>query len=1461
MVRSESEALVSRPWAENRLAEWFHDGDAAPMMMIRGDPGSGKSSLLQQFGEAVPEERLLATISRAGDESDAFDSLSLLRSVIDSLTRLGVTARESIPMPQPGNVTVNMNVGEVNSGEAAGYVALMELTTAGGLLPVAERLVRAVPTDWRPLILIDAVDQAEDEDAVEFLEVTASLVRAAKGSGVRFLCASRRELPLVFDESCATNFNLTADAPKNGDLERYLTARFGHLEPSAQNRVVKAILGGADDNWLWAATNADSLESRIAEEGAVPEKIQMTAGLEGLYKDGVRRMRQRLGPSWASLGRQLLTAVSCALDEHLTITELRWITRADPVQIEDTARDCEPFLRRTKDGVRLFHPDFARWILADNVDGVTEEGGHLAVAQGFTELGRSAEWNSTATNAASRVIEHWCALLVLDPFSPSLQEHEEELGRILMDPGWVEQAGIGLDAIEQAALLAPTLRFPRTNLPLGTGLRVLQDSLTARLLVGREIASNFPAEKLDEFTELAKTPALGVRWLDREVQDHASVMMKTLWGRVVENRVTVARNDGELKAFVSAEFMLDSLSELDASKVNWLIHLTSELDVEQLDVLLEQLKEKVEGGDAEGRALRSSFLGGAHRVRAQRWATDDQRREVDYRLALDANREALVATPPEDELRLLFVIRVANGLRDLKQRTEEQLDELIDVQGELVVLRQTAEDGDWKHSSMLLADAYLERAARAEGEARNADMSLALEAYRKSVDSAKDGNDPRLLSFLVNLAGALLTLDVRSPAELDELVEVQDLILELRRSAGDPGWPQQINLLGAAYKERSELAERSSEERVEDMTRSLAAYREALAATPMGDSNRLFFAADLANCLLDLEDRSDDQLDELVEAQLEVCRLRREVEAEHLPGSLNFLGRAYKERGERADDPRERDTDLRRALAAHSEAFDTLDDDSEYRLAFAIDFANSLISVDRSDEELDRLIEVQREILDLHRKADGDWVPACFILGRALRERALRQDDAQARDENLRSAIRSLREAAAFGSPDKELQAQILIELSGALLDQHSHSDEELDELIATRQKTVELLAERGGDEWAVALNLLARAYQARSERGDDGEKGADLQLSVRGFRDALGRAPRGNRYRIAFAIDLANALRRVSERSREELNELISVQEELLKHYWQAGDPSWARAANVLGDAYRERSTLELGKVDPDSDDYRRAIVAYREAVLGTPANSQQKLVYLSDLSNALFGLEQRTDGELEELIAVQIELVRLRREADEEQWPLSANLLGDAYHERAERRGEELEPQIDDLLLAQNAYREALQAASKDSEHRLSFVVDLANTLRELKSRRSLSQTDELVEAQSELVELRRAADEPDWAKSSNLLGDAYAERATQRDDDVARAADLTLALKAYRDALETIAADDNQRLIFAIDVANTLVLRAIAAKDGGSRTVEEATSIVAGEVDHTRDAPEFTRLLPVLRVAFRRRDRWQA
>jgi tetratricopeptide (TPR) repeat protein len=1425
-----------------RIGAWLDDPNGPSLLLLRGDPGTGKSSVLLNVLQSDRARDVIASVSQAPGITGGFDALALIGSIVSGLTDRGIETGESMRIPVPTEVNINLNVGSV-SDSASVTAAALSFSTAGGALPVAERLVRRVLPDSHAVIVIDALDQAEDELADEFLSVVAAVHRAAVGTGVRILCSSRRPLPLAFDDRHATGFDLIADAPPDeDDLGAYLRQRFAFLDQASRDRVVDAIRGGAKQNWLWAATNADFLESEFAGGAQVPPSIPLTSGLEGLYRDGMRRIRLRLGQRWESRARPIVMALACAFDQHLSVDELRWITEGTTEEIDETAIACEPFVRRTPDGLRLFHPDFSRWLVSGNVTGLSEESGHLLVARGLSAMGRENGWPEQAADAAARVIDHWCAVLVLDPFSPSYSEHEAALQEVLTDPSWVKRTSVGLDAVQQAGQVAPGLRFPGSGVSLATGIAILGDAPSAQLLLGSRLSRGLDQEAIDEFDSLRPTPALAFRWLSEQIPDLSSASLQILWGGALAGNFAFERVNGRLQAFLTAEWVLAAPTSDDQDRELLLAELLGHVAPSALGAVIDGL-ESVTAGDRDGSPLQTWLLGVAYRERARR-SDDQDERASDHRRALAAFRRALGATPPDARSRLVYLIDTANELLKIQEPTRAELDELVELEREVIETRRAAGNDDWSHSARLLGQVYLDRAQLGDGAEADTDREAALETFRSALTAAGPDGEARL-GIAITLGNALMSLDERTEQQIDELIELHTEIVEGLRRRGLNDWPAVMRLLGHAYLERAE----QFGDRGDDYRTALKAYRTALAGAPRDD--RRSFAIPLANALLHLEDATDVELDELVHVQTEILETERRDPSPNHPTAAKLLGDAYATRAERRADRDAADADRRRAADAYREAVAVTPAEDEVRPVFLSLIADTLLALDeRTAEEIEELIDLARELLasDLGPKT----AIVANVLGDALAERGESQGDPAAAEADARQALEAYRQALQSGADDAERRLGFMFSAANALMTLPRRTDAELSELIDLEIRIIDEQRRVGDEDWTASEMVLASAYGERSElqaAADDGDR--DKRLGLEAWRRALEGTPPATERRLEIAVRMSAALTALDERTDDEIEELLGLQREVFSAGRDVAGVPWPRLAQTLGTAYRERAGRREGA--EREDDLRAALDVFRLALAASPASSAERSDLMIEVANTLLGLAQRTAVELDALITAQSAILAEQRALAVEHWPIAAKLLGDAYRERAAR-----DERTEDRIEALAAYRLALSGTSPDDDFRMVCTIEVANALIALK-RRTDVETDELITLQREILDHRRAAGDARWPRVANVLGDIYMTRAAQREDERAREHDLERALDAYREALAATPPDSEERLTFAVDVANTMVVHAAVGRHGSRAIMQEATALVADALAAGKGDPVATsRLLPMLNAALQRHGR---
>jgi hypothetical protein len=1419
--------LSERDWAISRIHDWINASDTVPAFLIRGNPGSGKSTLLAQFLASLadiaqarnqPAPRVIATVLRHPAYQQPFDATRFLTDIVKGLADFA----PAIVVPQfavdsPPQINVSQNIGQAE--KVTGVVFELGISSLSGLLALAEQRVRATPKTERALFVIDALDQAEDEGADEFLRTVAAMVRAAEGTGVRILCASRTRIPIWLDPPKRLELDLVEDADDlDSELGEYLHKRFAFMKTAERGRVVDALLNGAQGNWLWASTNASALENEIATSKTVPSQISLSEGLSGLYSDEWRRIRRKISHhTTESQLKRVLGVVACSFTGSLGVTEIRWSTGIDPGDIKDLVHECEPFLAFDHSNkVRTFHPDFSRWLFQTDEVGLSEPSEHLRLARGLTSFGKATRWRQGAESYATQwVLNHWSSVLILDPFRPDAEILEEELSSIIADPDWGERAGSSIETIAQLGLVAPRIQFPGYRFPLLVGLRALQASPAVDRYTFCRVLQRLRDDEIDQLF-LAEEGRR--KWLEEHLPDFSSIISFALWGGLLAQRFHVTQTDGGVMVSLRASAILDALTS-SPGRIGPEGQLASQIgaDVSPQDrpALLDGLHALLARNPADWvmTAKVNRTLGQVHRQNSEEHSSGPLADELE--LAAAAYARAWQALPPGHDDRLTFAIDLSNTLRELPERSAEQLDLLIAAQTEIRDLRHSTQDPGWPGSADLLGDAYRERAqakADADGEARIADLTQALAGYTQAWQAVPSGHEDRL-TFAIDLANTLMDLPERSAAQLDLLITAQTEIRDLRRATEDPVWPRSADLLGDAYRARA-YTQTDPEARAADLTQALAAYTQAWEAIPPGHDDRLTFAIDLSNVLRDLPERSAAQLSLLITVQSAIRDLRQSADDPGWPISANLLGQAYRAYAEtRADTETDaRTADLTQAVAAHTQAWEAVPAGHDDRLTFAIDLANTLMELpNRSAEQLGLLITVQGEIRDLRRGTeDPGWPISANLLGDAYRERAQTQTDPEARTADLTQALAAYTEAWQAVPPGHDDRLILAIDVADTLRDLPERSAEQLDLLIAVQGEIRDLRHGFENPGWPRSANLLGDAYRGRARAQADADaRTADLTQALAAYTEAWQAVPPGHEDRLMFAIDLANTLMDLPERSGEQLDLLIAAQTEIRDLRQDAQDPGWPGSADLLGDAYRARAQT---KADTDSEartaDLTQAIAAYAQAWQAVPPGHDDQLTFAIDLANTLMELPELSAEQLELLIALGTGIRDRQRNVEDPAWPRSANLLGDTYRSRAETQTDAGARAVD-LLQALAAYAQAWQALPPGHDDRLTFAIDVADTLRDLPER-SAAQLDLLIAAQGEIRDLRQSAEDPGWPRSADLLGDAYRERAQAKadTDSDARTADLLQALAAYTQAWQAVPPGHDDRLMLAIDLANTLM-----------------------------------------------------
>lgn len=452
------DGIRERPDSLATMHRWLERG-SAPLLVVEGSPGTGKSSLLVSFLRSLdemPEVTIACAMVRDTRRADPFDAAALLRGVIA------------------------VDLDQVADPALADFLATSDLTLdPSRLLPLAERIIDARPADRPVVVVVDAVDQIEDANRHDLIEVLDRLVRQAPGTGFRFVMSSRRALPAGLPSTLGVGLKLQEDSDP-GVLAAELDHLLADLDAEDRPKVHGALLRGSAGSWLWACINARALVNESAD-GRVTWPLNLGEGIQSLWYDGMAGLSRRHGEAtYDEVVRPLLGCLAVSTEGRLGLEELRWVLGVPADRLAQIARQAEPFVVFDQHArvLRLCHPDLGRWILHDSRWGMPEADAHLRLASGLLRFGERTGWAPiTAGYAAPHVIEHFVAGISLDPFRPDRGEYVDQVGRLMGDTRRLSRVEDGFALVQAVATVA--LVTPEVAAPHGGDLTRVLASLQA----------------------------------------------------------------------------------------------------------------------------------------------------------------------------------------------------------------------------------------------------------------------------------------------------------------------------------------------------------------------------------------------------------------------------------------------------------------------------------------------------------------------------------------------------------------------------------------------------------------------------------------------------------------------------------------------------------------------------------------------------------------------------------------------------------------------------------------------------------------------------------------------------------------------------------------------------------------------------------------------------------------------
>lgn len=1481
---ADAAVYAPRPWLAARADRWLSARDQAPVLVLRGPAGSGKTRFLYSWAATARDSgRLGALISRdaQAEPADSFawpvlreQLLAMAGAPPDGPAADGGAA--ATPASQAAARTEQV-LGDLVVGCATDPVRDLETL----VLPALDRLPAGAPL----VIAIDGVDEAARSGRHDFLAVVASLashlsLATARRSGIgrcRLMITTRSEAPLDLGPAAEPAvIDLSEPDPADREAMRgYVQALLAEVDESRREQLASDI---ADQSGaIWAVPRY--LAEDAAADGAATGRPSDLVSLGQAYAASLDRARGRLGEDWDA-ARTLLGLVAAAQDIGTALPpEVAAGVLGDGGDSGSVVAGLGMLITTGPDGTLRFpHSDLGWWVIDGNAGESAVADAHDRLATALVELG-AADWREASPYCQRYAVPHALAAAELSAGKPArfakfvsrcLALFADE-DRLRADPDPLSWLG---HLASLSALCRADTRLAGATEPV-TGLAErLTDALVAR--VGLQLAVELSAEHAaeleaivgsgDEQRALAwvRTNAPGCRSLvsDEFVALFATVLAGARLPRD-EGASSARRADDyaqawrdtkrteHLDAAVTAwQEAVTQTADDDPQRTDRLIELANALidrvnTTEQpgdLDLLLETQRELAGQADLEGQAqaqAQAIYAATLHR----RWQRDPASHPDDLDAAVAAWDEALSRTTLDEPHRTGRLIGLADALGDRVNSAEQagDLDRLLAVWAEVAERDDLADHVADPGRSWAVCASWLVRSWQRDQAGRADDLDAAVTAWQMALRRAPHGH-PERTARLIGLADALgdrVRTGREHAGDMDRLLNTWAEVVG-QEDQPDPGqsWATYAAWLARSWR-RDQAAHPG------DLDAAVTAWQVALSHAPDGHSERTRRLAGLANALIarvgtDAEDEGD--LDRLIDVQRELVG-RADVARPGQSWAVYAVWLGQRWQRSPASSPR----DLDAAADAWQQALAHTPADDRHRSGRLIGLANTLgdrvdSSAERNDD-LDRLLAAWAEVAER-----GDLADQVTDAGRAWAiyagwlVRRWQQDPAE-RAPDLQASIVAWQRAITDTPATHPERTRRLAGLARALAHRaegDALDDADLDRLVDVQDELAERddLADHVGEVYQFCADR-ARYLHSRWRRDQSGHA-ADLDAAVTAWEDALDGAPEGHPERPRRLTGLATALAdRVSSESEQDgdLDRVVDTWAEALG-VAELDDPvrAWAGYAAALYRRWQRDPAAHPGDLDT-------AVTAWQEAVAESPAGDPGRAALLARLVRALgnrIDSEAEQDEDLDRLVDLQGELVQRDDLADPGQaWATYAAWLD----RRRERRTGQWQV---DVYHASQAWEQAVGHTADGRAERTGRLAALAAALnaRIESGAEQDGDLDRLIDVQRELVH-RPGLDDPGpaWAVFAAWLLHRW------RRDPAARPDDLDDAISAWQECLRATAAGQPGRVVWLAEAANADMVGSVNGTQHADldRAVRQAAEVLKSADPAARDMllPSLARL----------------